>query len=86
MHSKNRWDALSPRTRKLILVGATVDGALKVVAVFDLLRRPADEIRGSKTRWAVALIVVNSAGALPIYYLAYGRRPRSNPGRGSQRG
>jgi hypothetical protein len=74
MPHKKRWDELSPRTRKLILVGATVEGALKIAALVDIARRPANEIRCSKAKWAAALVVVNSAGALPVYYFARGRR------------
>ena len=74
MRRKKRWDDLSLRTRKLILVGATVEGALKIAALVDLARRPTDEIRGSKAKWAVAIVVVNSAGALPVCYFVRGRR------------
>jgi hypothetical protein len=72
---KKRWNQLSPSTRKLILAGAAVDGALKIAALIDLARRSPAEVRGSKAKWAVAILVVNSAGALPVYYFARGRRP-----------
>lgn len=75
MPHKKRWDELSPRARKLILVGVTVEGALKIATTVDLARRPADEIRGSKAKWVAAIAVVNSAGAFPVYYFARGRRP-----------
>lgn len=75
MRSTKRWEELSPRTRKLIVIGAAVEGALKVAALIDLARRPASKIRGSKAKWVSAIIVVNSAGALPVYYFARGRRP-----------
>jgi hypothetical protein len=75
MRRKKRWDELRPRTRKLIVIGAAVDGALKVAALVDLARRPAAEIRRSKAKWVAAIVVVNSAGALPVYYFARGRRP-----------
>ena len=74
MRRKKRWEELSPRTRQLIVVGAAVEGVLKIAALIDLARRPAAQIRGSKARWAVAIVVVNSAGALPVYYFARGRR------------
>jgi hypothetical protein len=75
MARKKRWDELSLGTRKLIIVGATFEGVLKFAALIDLARRPADEVRGSKAKWAAAIVVVNSAGALPLYYFARGRRP-----------
>jgi hypothetical protein len=39
-------------------------------------RRPTADVRGSKARWATAIVVVNSAGAVPIGYFLVGRRPR----------
>ncbi len=74
MRHKKRWDELSPRSRQLIITLATVEGALKIAALTDLARRPPDEVRGSKTKWVVAIVLVNSAGVLPIYYFARGRR------------
>ncbi|HLI74653.1 MAG TPA: DUF5652 family protein [Acidimicrobiales bacterium] len=73
MRHQKRWDELSPRSRKLIVALAAVEGVLKVTALVDLARRPADRVHGSKAKWAVAIIVVNSAGLLPIYYFARGR-------------
>jgi hypothetical protein len=70
------WRELSPRSRRLIIAGGAVDGALKLAALVDLARRPAAEVRGSKKRWAVAITLINSLGAVPIAYFAYGRRPR----------
>lgn len=75
MAQKIRWSDLSPQTRRLVLVGATVEGLLKVAALRDLRRRPAVRVRGRKGVWAVALVLVNSAGALPVAYFRYGRRP-----------
>ena len=75
MDRKKRWDELSVRTRRLIIVAATIEGVLKIAALIDLARRRADEVRGSKAKWATAIVVVNSAGALPLYYFARGRRP-----------
>jgi hypothetical protein len=74
MRRKDRWDELSLRTRRLILVGGIIEGALKIAALVDLARRPADEVRGSKAKWAAAVVVVNSSGALPVYYFIHGRR------------
>jgi hypothetical protein len=75
MARKKRWDELSLRTRRLIIVGATFEGVLKFAALIDLARRPADEVRGTKAKWAAAIVVVNFAGALPLFYFARGRRP-----------
>ena len=68
------WHDLSPRSRRLITVAATSEGALKVWALADLARRPANEVNGPKLVWAGALTVVSSAGLLPVAYLVLGRK------------
>jgi hypothetical protein len=73
---KRRWSELSERTRRLIILGAAFEGVLKVLALIDLKRRPAAEIRGSKAKWAAAVVLVNSVGTLPIAYFLCGRRAR----------
>ena len=72
--TKKRWSELSPRTRRLIVIGGAFEGLLKTAALIDLAKRPANGIRGSKKRWAAAIVLINSVGAVPIGYLAYGRR------------
>ncbi len=71
---KKKWNELSPGSRRLILVGGVFEGVLKVAALIDLVRRPAEEVRGSKRWWALAITLINSVGAVPIGYFAYGRR------------
>ena len=72
--AKKSWSELSPRTRRLILIGAVFEGALKTAALIDLRRRPAADIRGSKGRWAAAIVLINTVGGVPIIYFRYGRR------------
>ena len=55
MAARRRWRELSGRTRRLILVGGAVEAALKIIALADLIRRPADQIRGSKRVWAASV-------------------------------
>ena len=74
MTKARRWNDLSDRSRKIILTAAAVEGALKVVALVDLWRRPADQVRGSKAAWATTIVVVNSAGVVPLVYFRRGRR------------
>ena len=69
-----RWSDLSPRMQRLVLIGSVVEGILKVAAVIDLARRPSAEVRGSKRWWAAAIVLINSAGAAPLTYFAYGRK------------
>jgi hypothetical protein len=74
--AKKRWHDLSPGTRRLIVIVAGIEGMLKAAALADLARRPARTVRGSKLRWATAIALVNSAGAVPLAYFLYGRRRR----------
>ena len=76
---RKKWSDLSPRTRRLIVVGGAVEGALKLAALIDLVRRPASAVRGSKPLWAFSVLVVNSLGALPIVYFLRGRRSSPSP-------
>ena len=69
-----QWSDLSPRNRRLIIAGAAVETSLKAVALVNLKRRPASEIRGSKWMWVPALTIVNSAGLAPLVYFLWGRR------------
>jgi hypothetical protein len=70
-----RWKDLSPRTRRVIVAAGTAEGALKIAALIDLARRPASQVRGSKLKWAAAIALINSLGAVPISYFVRGRRP-----------
>jgi hypothetical protein len=63
-----------PRLRQAIMLTGAVEAGLKIAALLDLAQRPGRDIRGSKARWAVAIALVNSAGAVPIAYLLRGRR------------
>jgi hypothetical protein len=69
-----RWADLSPAQQRLIMVGAVVESVLKAVALADLARRPASQVRGPKPLWALVLTLANSLGAAPVIYWLYGRR------------
>jgi hypothetical protein len=71
---RRRWSELSERTRRLLIFGAAFEGVLKILALIDIRRRSSDGIRGSKVKWAAAVALVNSVGAVPIAYFLYGRR------------
>ena len=74
--ARRRWSDLDEGTRRGIVVGAAVEGALKIAALVDLRRRPAAQIRGPKWVWATAVTLVNAAGAVPLAYFLLGRRRR----------
>ena len=69
-----RWNQLSPRTRRLLLVTGAIEGLLKIAALLDLVRRPGEQVRGPKWRWGLAITVLNSMGTVPLSYFAFGRR------------
>jgi hypothetical protein len=71
MAPKRSWDDLSPRQRTAIVVGATVELVLTAVALTDLARRPAAQVRGPKALWAIGCFV-QPVG--PVAYLMLGRR------------
>lgn len=77
MSGNRRWRDLDEHTRRSIIAVAAVESLLKVVALIDLKRRPMAEIHGPKAAWAVALVLVNSAGALPVTYFVWGRRRKA---------
>ena len=69
-----KWSELSTRSRRLIIAAAATEGVLKTAAVVDIVRRPADQIRGPKWAWVPVVIAVNSFGLVPLAYFAWGRR------------
>lgn len=74
MAAKQQWSDLDERTRKLIISMAVAEGILKLAALIDIKRRPANQIRGRKWMWASVVTVVSSAGVIPISYFLFGRR------------
>lgn len=69
--SKRRWRDLSPVQRGAVIAAGTAQLAIQAVALRDLRRRPAADVRGPKAVWA-ALSFVNFIG--PAAYLRWGRR------------
>ena len=80
MDLRQRWSELEPSKRRMIIVTASIDLALRVAALVDMRRRPASQIRGSKKAWAASLAFVNSGGTLPLSYFLFGRRRRLSEG------
>jgi hypothetical protein len=71
---KRRWQDLSPRSRRVIPLVGAVEGTLKTAALVDLRRRPAHQVRGPKRLWALAIVLTNTAGVVPLAYFLRGRR------------
>jgi Phospholipase_D-nuclease N-terminal len=66
-----KWAELSDRQRALLLGAAAAELSLKIAALIDIKRRPAERIRGPKALWRAAM-VVNLLG--PLSYFAFGRK------------
>ena len=80
MADRRRWSDLSEGTRRMIIVTAAAESILKGAALLDIKRRPANQIRGPKWLWVPVVILVNSAGIVPISYFVFGRRPPAQQG------
>ena len=76
MAGRRRWSDLTPGQRRLIMIGVAYEALLKIAALVDLKRRPADQVRGPKWAWALIVFLINSAGAAPLAYFRYGRKAR----------
>jgi hypothetical protein len=69
---RKKWSDLSPTQQRLIAAMAVMEVVVTTAAVADLVRRPADQVRGSKAVWAVGMLV-QPVG--PLAYLGLGRLP-----------
>ena len=74
MGANRRWSEMGPGQRAAVLIVGSVELALTVTALVDLIRRPADQVRGDKRLWALG-VLVQPVG--PIAYLAWGARGSS---------
>jgi hypothetical protein len=72
--TQRSWSDLSDRSKTVILVLASIQMSLAVTAWIDLIRRPANLVRGSKAICA-AVIAITFVG--PAVYFRLGRRKRA---------
>jgi Phospholipase_D-nuclease N-terminal len=68
---KKRWSDLSREKRAGIAGVGVVQVGLLIAALVDIVRRPADQIKGSKPLWAAASFI-NFVG--PLAYFRFGRK------------
>jgi hypothetical protein len=68
---QKKWSDLTDGQRAAVVAGAAVELVLTTLALVDLVRRPAAQVRGRKPLWALGS-VVQPVG--PIAYLLFGRR------------
>jgi hypothetical protein len=69
--ARRRWQDLTPAQQTAVLVLGSVQLSLAATAWADLAKRPAEEVNGSKARWA-AIIAINWIG--PLAWFRWGRR------------
>lgn len=69
--ANNKWSELNPTQQRAICVAGAIEVVMTAAALRDLGRRPASEVRGPKSAWALALFV-QPVG--PIAYFGFGRR------------
>jgi Phospholipase_D-nuclease N-terminal len=67
----DKWKQLSTRQQRGLGVAAVLELGLKIAALVDIQRRPAEQIRGPKLAWRLAMFV-NLFG--PVAYFVIGRR------------
>jgi hypothetical protein len=67
-----RWQDLTPAQQTVVLVLGSIQLSLAATAWADLATRPAEEVNGSKARWA-AVIAISWFG--PFAWFRWGRRP-----------
>jgi len=71
MANKKRWSELSPAARTAIVLGGVAELIVTTVALRDLRRRPANDVRGAKPLWVLGFVVQPFG---PLLYLWFGRR------------
>jgi hypothetical protein len=68
---RKHWSDLPPAQQRLIIALASLQLSLLCAALWDIARRPVEEINGSKAAWAAASLV-SFVG--PLAYFRFGRR------------
>ena len=74
MAQKKRWSELSPTAQRAIVIGGVLEVIVTSVALRDLARRPAGQVRGPKPLWVLGFVVQPFG---PLLYLLGGRRRAS---------
>lgn len=69
--AKRKWSDLTPRQQRAVKVGGVMEALMTAAALGDLARRPAEQVRGTKTTWLLAFFVQPFG---PLVYFAMGRR------------
>jgi hypothetical protein len=68
---KKRWSDLTAGQRTAIVLGGLAELIVTTIALRDLVRRPAEDVRGWKPLWLLTFLV-QPVG--PVTYFLVGRR------------
>jgi hypothetical protein len=71
MRQVKRWSDLTTRQQAAIQIAAAMQVSLLVAAIWDMWRRPVEEINGDRRLWTLASFI-NFVG--PLAYFAFGRK------------
>ena len=69
--AKQKFGDLPPAQQRAIVVAGAVQLTLLAAALFDISRRPQDQIKGPKPLW-VGISFINTIG--PLAYFFFGRK------------
>lgn len=69
---RNWWVEWTTYEKAGIILLAVARFGLAVVALADVLRRPAEKVNGNKVAWSAAILAINFIG--PIAYFIFGRK------------
>jgi hypothetical protein len=76
--AKQKFADLPPAQQRAIVVAGAVQLTLLAAALFDISRRPQDQIKGPKPLW-VGISFINTIG--PLAYFFFGRKRNSGEDR-----
>jgi hypothetical protein len=71
MAERKKWSELSPAAKRAIVIGGVMEAVVTSIALRDLIRRPAREVRGPKVLWVLGFFVQPFG---PLLYFRFGRR------------
>lgn len=71
MRQKKKWKDFKPWQKASAILMGIIQVSLLIAALVDIRRRPAEQIRGRKSLWAMVAFV-NYVG--PISYFIFGRK------------
>lgn len=77
------WHDMTPAQRVGVVALGVVQVSLLVAALYDLRRRPEEQLRGSKKLWT-GLVFIDYLG--PIAYFLYGRKSEGSCACGNECG